>query len=671
MERSRAVLPLALATSLLFACSGGGNADAGTDAGDVDTGTLDAGTDAGHDGGRRVDGGPMPTFDTSTTWGATPLDCPTGPAQRTGRDLGAQRKFALSVLHYNVQYVAGGLDNFLVGGAELFDGWTDDRVQDAIVTQSLAPVLDLLDAHPTWTLSIELQGYMMEVMLARHRTIAQHLADLVRSGQVELVSFHYGDQLFLAYPRHHMEVSRTLDLAAFAAGCVVPSGPVFTQEGQFGEGMADLLGTSGDATLLLPKNLFSYFHGDGAVDLYYTTHGVPVVIAGRGVSDAASGFDTTWVYMNDAELLATGGVNPYVPDQFVVHPDAVAAFESQLTALETSGYVIAGVSDYVATLQGAGVAPTPLPPMLDGTWQPDDTGDLARWMGDAALWPDGERDNLVLTTNTAAGRMALAAETALDAARTAGHEPPGAAEDVTRAWRDLLLGEVSDATGWNPIPNETFYGLAQAGLAETRARGVAITAAAALGVAPPFVVDTATGTVVSAATSPMPALEDDPTPPFDVTPSADRGFTAHWQRVSGEPDHHVLTIDVATSIGRSPAEVVLPWRLSSVRYTPAMLDGTSVEIPLSAITLPMGAGIPVGSGPFGLDDDLWLVLDTTTVDLAARLDATAHTATFRDGTVQGDMTPRWVFHVVTAPLARALSVADALDVHPRVLVTAP
>ncbi len=656
------ILTLAGLSLLALACSGpSATPDASADAGQSDA--PDAGSP---DAGRIVDAGPNPVFDTSTTWMAAPLDCPDGPAQRVGRDLGDQRRFALSVLHYNIQYVAGGLDNFYIGGFEPSPGWTDDRVQDLIVTVGLVPVLDMLDSHPGWTLTIEMQAYMIEILLARHRDVAQHLVDLVRGGQIELLSFHYADQLFLAYPRHHMELSQGLVHDTLAGACLAPSSPVFTQEGQYGEGMADLLGS--DSVLLLPKNLFSYFHGDvSALPPYYQVRDVPVVIAGRGVDDAASGFQTQWVYMDDAELLATDGIDPYFPLDFMVKPEAIAAFESRLSDLEANGYVIAGVSDYVATLQSAGVTPEDLPPTIDGTWQPDDTDDLGRWMGDSGAFADGERDNGVLTKNTRAGRMALAAETALAAAQAAGSEPPGAADDLRRAWRDLLLGEVSDATGWNPIPNEVAYAMIQAGLASDRARSVAIAAAAALGVSPPFVVDTRDGSVHPASELPPPSLEDDPAPPFTLT-GGDRPFTSQWQRVSGEPDHHVLTVAIAA--GDGPAEITLPWPTDTIRYTPALLDGTSVDVPLSALTFTT-AGVPIDAGPFALDDDQWLVLDTASVALAARLDRAAQTVSFVDHTLPATGTATWIFHVVTGPVNRALAVADALNVHPRVRVDAP
>jgi hypothetical protein len=631
------------------------------------TSPMDAGVDAADDvySPPRPDAWISPTFDTGSTWLAAPLACPAGPAHRASRALGAQRHFALGIMHWNIQYVAGGLAGFQIGNHQPFPDWTDDRVQDAIITQSLEPVLALLDAHPSWTFSLEMQGYMIEVMLARHRATAQHLSDLVRSGQVELVSFHYSDQLFLAYPRSHMQQSLALNTSVLGDGCLAASGPVFTQEGQWGEGMADLLGTANDTVLMLPKNLFSHEHGDGDAAPYYTTHGVPVVIAGRGVTDTASGFTSVWTYMDDAEKLATNGSDPYAGPQFLLDPSAMAAYEQQLMTLESQGYAIAGVGDWVASLQAAGVTPTPLPPTLDGTWQPSSTGNLDRWMGDTGGFASSERDNGVVAGNSAAGRMTLAAQTALGAATSAGHALPTAEQDLARAWRDLLLGEVSDATGWNPIPGETYYGMFHGSAAAMRAHGVAIAAGTALGMSAPFYVDTAAGTVIAASAVTPPMLIADPSPPFVATLGTQRTGTMQWQLVAGESDHHVLTVSMMPSSGL--AQITMPWTLDHVRYTPALLDGTSVDYPMTNFVF-TATGIPIDDGPFGLATDQWLILDTATVALAARLDPTLHTVMFRDVSLPPTDAATWVFHVITGTQDRALLVADRLNLHPLVRI---
>src|SRR5262249_38931084 len=153
----------------------------------------------------------------------------------------------------------------------------------------------------------------------------------------------------------------------------------------------------------------------------------------------------------------------------------VEAFVTRLEALEADGWAIAGISDWVTTLQGAGVSPQELPAVLDGTWQPDDTENVARWMGNGGAFAATERDNGILTGNIQAGRMALAAEVALAAAGSAA--PANGEDEIARAWRDLFLGEVSDTTGWNPIPGEVIYGQWHRAAAFDRARALAIASA--------------------------------------------------------------------------------------------------------------------------------------------------------------------------------------------------
>ncbi len=89
-------------------------------------------------------------------------------------------------------------------------------------------------------------------------------------------------------------------------------------------------------------------------------------------------------------------------------------------------------------------------------------------------------------------------------------------------------------------------------------------------------VDTALGTVTAGAT--LPTLEADLAPPFAVA-APRRPYTTEWQRVVGGSDHHVLTVTFAAGSGY-PA-IVFDWTLDRVRYTPALLDGTTVDLPLS------------------------------------------------------------------------------------------
>jgi len=86
-------------------------------------------------------------------------------------------------------------------------------------------------------------------MAERHPGVLSKLRQLVDAGQAELVSFHWSDQLFLAYPRRDLEVSHALMAEVWERTGLSPSGTVFCQEGQFGEGLAPF-GAEHDRDLL-------------------------------------------------------------------------------------------------------------------------------------------------------------------------------------------------------------------------------------------------------------------------------------------------------------------------------------------------------------------------------------------------------------------------------------
>src|SRR5690348_12030945 len=78
-----------------------------------------------------------------------------------------QKKFALAVMHFNVQYVAGGMVGFWTKPDPMTD-LNAEQIEDQIVVESFEPVLDLYAAHPTWGCDLEMQGYMLDVIGSRH-----------------------------------------------------------------------------------------------------------------------------------------------------------------------------------------------------------------------------------------------------------------------------------------------------------------------------------------------------------------------------------------------------------------------------------------------------------------------------------------------------------------------
>ena len=145
---------------------------------------------------------------------------------------------------------------------------TDEQVQDSIVVESFEPVLDLYLSHPDWGTDIELQAYFLEVLAERHPQVLEKLRALGLSGQAEVVSFHYSDQIFIAYPRADLEHSLEMTREVFERYDIPLSRSVFCQEGQAAPGMAAVMKEHGYEYLIGCASVSMADSGHLAASLY-------------------------------------------------------------------------------------------------------------------------------------------------------------------------------------------------------------------------------------------------------------------------------------------------------------------------------------------------------------------------------------------------------------------
>ncbi|RLB57301.1 MAG: hypothetical protein DRI34_07930 [Deltaproteobacteria bacterium] len=589
----------------------------------------------------------------------------------------AQEKFSLTLFHFNIQYVAGGLQGFPSGESNdpAFD-LDDAQVQDMIVTESFEPVLDLFLAHPGWKVTIEMQAYLAEVLEQRHPQVLDKLLELQRNAQLELVSFHYSDQLFLAYPRHDMEVSHRLLDDVFQRLGLQASPVVFCQEGQFGEGMASFAAVHERSILLLAKNHFRYQHlsaYDSAAPLYRLGDS-DIVVVGR--SFATPQVEVRWSFFDDGELLATGGMAPYVPSGFVKDPAALAEYEQQLVADEEAGFRIAGIGDFVTWARENGLEQPQLPPMLDGTWQPPSTDSMRRWLGGSGVIDSVyhcERDNQVISGNVQARHWLLATETILAAAESAGKITAGQYRDeLDECWRLALLGQVSDATGINPFINEVDYGREHAAAATDCADVIVSRMAPQLG-GPYLEVDTAGGTV--SAVDDLPASVIEPAEPvftetqgFRVS-APGRQVTTEWFAGGAEGITRLVVTAGAASGGERTLEVDFPLALEGFLLTPGLLDDEVRFYPFTDFEFQEGRiSLPLANGLLGLDQDLWLLKQTSSVHVAATFLVGDGLVRFIDDTVPAGEAVSWIFWFVSGAEQRALDFAGRINLTPTAYV---
>ncbi len=582
-------------------------------------------------------------------------------------------KFSLSMFHFNVQYVAGGLKGF-PSGTDTNDTYDldDEQVQDLIIKESFEPVLDLFLTHPSWKVTLEMQAYMLQVMLQRHTDVLEKLKTLVDNGQAEIVSFHWSDELFLAYPRRDLEASFELMDQVWKQAGFEPSPVVFCQEGQFGVGMLKFGLNHGRSIFVLPKNLFKYQHAkdyENAAPLY-EKDGADLVIGAR--SFATSEVEVSWNFFDDGELLATGDMAPYMGKEFRKDPSALADYEQQLEELQQQGWHIASIEDYVSWAKQNGIQQQALPPMLDGTWQPPSTDSMHRWMGASGIIDmvyATERDNQVLTSNVKARHRIVAAETLVEYATNHGLAEQGQyKKELAECWSHVLLGEVSDATGINPFANEVQYGLAHSSAALQCADEILDELAPKIG--GPFVaIDTLNRTVETESDSPVEIHEPtqslfDEASGFSVE-APGRNVSVTWEKVGLADGVYRVTMDIAPGDStHRTASVEFPLSLGGFYLTPGLVENEAQFLPFSDFDLEGRIALPVANGLIGLEPETWLVKDTSWVHLAAIFEPGSSVVRFEDQTLPADEAVTWIFWILQGDEKNALDFANRLNLHP-------
>src|SRR5678815_2600130 len=74
--------------------------------------------------------------------------------------LAAPLQAKVILYHFNLQYVAGGMNRFPDGiSRDPNYNLTEAQVEDLIITESFAPILGILEKHPTWHIDLEPVSY--------------------------------------------------------------------------------------------------------------------------------------------------------------------------------------------------------------------------------------------------------------------------------------------------------------------------------------------------------------------------------------------------------------------------------------------------------------------------------------------------------------------------------
>lgn len=584
-------------------------------------------------------------------------------------------RYALALYHFNIQYVAGGLRGIDNNPGGIMDQYWESVLEDLIVTESFEPLLDLFLNHEDWGADFELQGYFLEVLNERHPAVLEKLQTLVSRGQIGLVSFHYSDQLFLAYSGYDMEksISITDDIASSLGLELAPT--VFTQEGQAGPGAIEFAAEHNRNIYVYPRNLYKYQYGNWQnAPFYQYSDGVYVIFGPEGASWSSPEISVTWTFLDDGELLATGGIDPYFAPVFTYKPRAVAEYESELESLETNGYKISRISDFVEEALDLGYAPPDCPVLLEGTWQPNDSRNVTKWMGDNGLWPITERDNLVLTLNTTVSSELKAMETLWAWAESDKKIDLSEFEDLrSAAWKNLLLAQVSDSTGWRPWRGEVEYSIAHSAYALALALEIERKIKEEAGLDKLVWID-----IYADSVSDNPNRE--PIEFEDSEPNAESGLaveaTCRTYEVFWEVGKYnfkdiwrvTIEFDKADGCQDPYTEDVIKakfaWDAETIVYRPALSEST-LEADASQFIFEEFS-LPLANGWIQLSNNLQLIKDIFVVHTSANLYPPSQKVSFEDMTSAKNLGTRWVFYLYESDSQSANELADMINIYPEV-----
>jgi hypothetical protein len=344
----------------------------------------------------------------------------------------AEEKYAIGMFHFNFQYVAGNY-----------------KIERRIIEQSLYPVLQFFEKNPDFKSDIEMQGYAIEVLAEEHPQVLKLLKKLVDRGQIELVIAHYSDQFFIAYPALDLQKSIEINDLILAKHELKRSRVFFGQEIQWTpaypsvlKGKYDVVVTSSD-----PHN----WYRDKTLPLVDVRYGEDHILGLIDSEKELPGLKWAYAFLDDGEVFNT---LDYRSDFYPVPAQEKESID-RFKQLKAEGYKFVTMTELVEKIKSLPGYQIPKYPFVpEGTWNMSVCGPYM-WMGRQRSGV--ETDGVTRAICYDARNLLLAVEKLMDYAASLGFDVKELKVLLEKAWRHLLLAEVSDSSGWTPWASEVQY----------------------------------------------------------------------------------------------------------------------------------------------------------------------------------------------------------------------
>jgi hypothetical protein len=536
----------------------------------------------------------------------------------------------------------------------------DNRSAHRHCTESLAPLLRAVAAHPAWKLNIEMAGIGLEFVNRAYRAEMELLKELIHRGQVELISSLYTPNIWIAFPGRDLHKSVELNRLCLEELGLPWCRVFFAQEGFFGAGVSTL--TEHFDVAVCKDDYLSYYYDltfgapcfrlDRMKVILASSHALyelgealandPAFARRRGLLhthrqhlmraselNRAENFPSAqgecdgtawrWYHCGDGNHFGT----MYKPDELercYYDPLWSSMFERQMESYEDLGYSFATIGEFAARFD-LNDAPE-MPPLVDGAWNPRLSDGVFRWMGsNDTAW---ENDAALLASISRARSRLVAVE----------HQCPGHPA-LKQIWKSLLQAQISDALGWFAGPDAISYSL--------RASDDVLLAATRL-------LGRADGPRLQ---MPEVLLFDTEPPEIEITGEGSGGYTTAGDGIA--------IYDCEFRAVERLSGIRLPFRMESLVFCPSGIDRSAISVPRNLLK-PARVSLPLANGLIQIAPGLFLIKDLGCVHVAGIVDFENARLEFlvRDNALGKRY--HWRFYVVSASLEHAVDFACTVNV---------
>jgi len=345
----------------------------------------------------------------------------------------SQKKYAISMFHYNLQYVAG-----------------DYKIESRIIKESLYPALQWFEKNPQYKADFEIQGYGIEVLAEEHPKVFKLFKKLVDKGQIELVIAHYSDQFFIAYPGLDLERSIEISDQILKKYKMKRSKVFFAQEIQWTPAYATILKNTHDL-VVTSSDPHGYYRGK-TMPLVKVKYGNDQILGLIGAGQKKlKNVEWTYAFLDDGEVFNS---LDYRSDFYRV-PEQEKKNIDKYKKLKKEGYKFVTMSQLADILKKDKDYQIPdYEYVPEGTWNMSVCGPFM-WMGRQRSGV--ETDGITRALSYEVRGKVLVAEKLIKKAKENKQDVTKLNQLLLEAWKHLLLSEVSDSSGWTPWLVEVQY----------------------------------------------------------------------------------------------------------------------------------------------------------------------------------------------------------------------